>query len=147
MAFRFSLATVLRIRAVVEDREERLLQRIQQEVAQTLQAMTQTDSEIAESNASRRAELFKPSTGTNVRAAYGGIDQLKSNRQTLEAQLVKLEELKAVQLNVYRAARRDREMLADMRDRKRGVYDADTARREQHTLDDNFLARRRSKSR
>ncbi|MDQ2925803.1 MAG: flagellar FliJ family protein [Acidobacteriota bacterium] len=145
MAFQFSLATVLRIRGVVEDREERLLQRIQQELSQTRQALAQADGEIAESNASRRTQLFVPSTGTNVHAAYGGIEQLKFSRQTLETQLAKLEELKEVQLNVYRAARRDREMLADMRDRKRSLYDSDIARREQHALDDNFIARRGSR--
>ena len=145
MAFKFPLATVLRIRGVVEDREERLLQRIQQEIAQARQAIAQVNSDIAESNASRHTELFKPSTGSNVHAAYSGIEELKRRRQELQTQLAKLEELKEVQLNAYRAARRDREMLTDMRDRKRSLYKIEVSKREQHTLDDNFIARRNSK--
>jgi len=142
MAFKFSLATVLRVRGMVEDREERMLQRIQQEISQTRQAVAQADLDIAESNASRAAEILKPSAGLNVHAAYGGIQQLKQNRQEFEAQLGKLEELKQMQLDVYRAARRDREMLTDMRERQRDVHETDAAKREQNTLDDNFIARR-----
>lgn len=142
MAFKFSLATVLRVRGMVEDREERMLPRIQQEISQTRQAVAQADLDIAASNASRAAEVFKPSAGANVHAAYGGIQQLKQNREEYEAQLGKLEELKQMQLDVYRAARRDREMLSDMRAKQRDVHASDQARREQSTMDDIFSARR-----
>jgi len=46
------------------------------------------------------------------------------------------------QIIVYEGARRSREMLTDMHDEQRSVFDSDTSRREQKTLDDNYIARR-----
>jgi hypothetical protein len=54
----------------------------------------------------------------------------------------KLEQLRQKQLKIYEAARRDREMLTDMRDVKRSAYESDVARTAQKTLDDNYIARR-----
>jgi flagellar export protein FliJ len=142
MAFKFSLATVLRVRGIVEEREERMLQQIQQEILNTLQAAAKIDSDIAQSNTSRAANLFKASMGTNLHAAYGELTQLKLHRRELESQLNKLNQLKKTQIEVYNAARRNREMLTEMREEKREVYESDLARREQSTLDDNYIARR-----
>lgn len=142
MAFKFSLATVLRVRRIVEEREERMLQQIQQEISNTLQAAAQIDSDIVQSNASRGGNLFKASMGTTVHAAYGELTELKLHRKEIESKLNKLNQLKAAQLEVYNAARRNREMLTEMSDEKREAYESDLARREQSTLDDNYIARR-----
>jgi hypothetical protein len=57
-------------------------------------------------------------------------------------QIQKLEQARDVQLLIYEAARRDREMLTDMRQKKRIAYDSDVSRSEQRILDDNYNARR-----
>ena len=142
MSFQFSLATVLRFRGILEDREESMLQKILYEISQTLQAIARTDTEIAGSNASRVAERFKPCIGLQLHVSYGQIKDLKQSRKELEAQLEKLEQLRESQLKVYEAARRNREMLTDMLEKKRGAYESEMARREQKTLDDNYIARR-----
>ncbi len=142
MAFQFSLATVLRFREILEDREESMLQKILYEISQTLQAIARTDTKIAESNASRVAERFKPSTGQQFHVSYAQIKDLKQSREELATQLEKLEQLRERQLKVYGAARRNREMLTDMREDRRGAYKSEMARREQKTLDDNYIARR-----
>ena len=142
MSFQFSLGSVLRIRGILEEQEERMLQKIQFEIAQTMEAIERTNAELAGTNASRSAEVFKSSIGLNVHASYERVMGLKQYRKELEAKLEKLEELRDRQLVVYQGARRNREMLTDMCAEKRLAYDSDAARREQRTLDDNHMARR-----
>ena len=143
MAFEFSLATVLRVRDIVEQREERLLQRIQQQIAQTSQSLAETIADISRWNVRGATELLSLSRGRDFQASYAALQQLKLNREELLGQLDKLKQLREIQLTVYRASRCEREMLTDMRDKKRAVYDSGMTRREQSTLDDNFVARQR----
>ena len=142
MGFQFSLATVLRVRGIVEEREERMLQKILFEITQTIQTLSELNEEIAGSNASRVTGQFKNASGRQIHEAYGHIEELKRRRTEVEGQLGKLEELRDLQVKVYEEARRNREMLTDMRENKREAYLVDTARREQNTLDDNYIARR-----
>lgn len=142
MAFRFSLGSVLRVRGIVEEREERMLQSIQFELARAQESLARTQAELEGSAASRQAEIFKPFLGHNLHASYGEVKQLKESREALEERIKKLEQLRDRQLVVYQQARRDREMLTDMREEKRSVYESDLARDQQKTLDDNYIARR-----
>ncbi len=142
MPFQFSLATVLRIRGILEEKEERLLQQILAEIAQTREALARIEAEIAESDASRRAEVFKARVGHNIHASYGRMNELKQNRQILEEQLERLEELRNRQILVYEAARRNREVLANMHEEQRSAYESGLARLEQKAVDDNHIARR-----
>lgn len=143
MAFEFSLATVLRVRDIVEQREERLLQLIQQQIAQTSQSLGETIADISRWNVLGATELLSLSRGRDFQASYAALQQLKLNREELLGQLDKLKQLREIQLTVYRASRCEREMLTDMRDKKRAVYDSGLTRRAQSTLDDNFVARQR----
>ena len=59
MAFQFSLATVLRVRGIIEEREEGILQKILFDISQTSDAIERTDAQVAESYASRIADIFK----------------------------------------------------------------------------------------
>jgi len=142
MAFQFPLATVLRFRGVLEEREERMLQRILFEISQVHGAMARNDAEIADLDALRHANLFKPIAGYDLHASYGRVKELQQSRKDLEGHLMKLEQLRDRQFIAYAAARRDREMLTDMREEKRSEYDSDMARNEQKTVDDNYIARR-----
>jgi flagellar FliJ protein len=142
MGFQFSLATVLRVRGIVEEQEERMLQKILFEITQTREALARTDSAISATNEARCENLFKPVAGHHVHASYGELEELKQNKKDLEEKIAKLEELRERQLVIYEKARRNREMLTDMREEKRSAYESDIARAEQKTLDDNFIARR-----
>jgi len=142
MAFQFSLNTVLRVRGILEEREERMLQQILLQISQTVENLARTDAEIAGSDSARRADVFKPFIGRNLHASYGEVKELKQSRKDLEEQVRKLEELRARQVIIYEAARRNREMLTDMREEKRSAYDSDMARLDQKVLDDNYIARR-----
>ena len=142
MAFQFPLATVLRFRGVLEEREERMLQRILFEISQVQETLASIDAQIAGSYASRHENLFKPIVGHVLHASYGEVKELQQNRKDLEENILKLEQLRDRQFIAYAAARRNREMLSDMREEKRSEYDSDMARSEQKTIDDNFIARR-----
>jgi len=142
MGFHFSLDSVLRIRGIVEEQEERMLQRILFEIAQTLEGIESINAELAGSNASRQTEVFKPLSGYNIHAYYEHIEALKEKKKELEEKHQKLEQLRDRQLAVYTGARRNREMLTDMCEEKRGVYETDMARRDQRNLDDNHMSRR-----
>lgn len=142
MSFEFPLSTVLRVRGITEEREERLLQQILLEISQTLEALAAADAEIEGSNASRRGEIFKPIEGYNVHASYGEVKNLKQSKASLEQKMEKLKQLRDRQMKVYQAARRNREVLSDMHHAQRDAYNSELARREQMRSDDNFGVRR-----
>lgn len=142
MAFQFSLAQVLRVREVLEEREERTLQQILVELAQSRECLADTVSEIAKTDDSRRSNILKPYMGLHIHAIYGEAEQLKKKRMEIESRIEKLEVLRERQLAAYDVARRNREMLTDMREEKCGVYEALASRREQKIVDDNYISRR-----
>jgi len=142
MSFQFPLATVLRVRGVVEEKEERMLQQINAEIAQAREVLEHIATEIAELDVSRSTEVFKARVGHNIHASYGRMNELKQNRKMFEDQLAKLEGLRDRQIAIYESARRNREVLTNMHDEKRTAYESDLARIEQKTIDDNYIARR-----
>jgi flagellar export protein FliJ len=142
MAHKFSLAAVLRVRGIIEEREESNLQKILSDINQVFQALERTDTLLADSENARYADVLKPSIGLQVQASYAEVKHLKQLRKNLVAQIQKLEEARDAQLLLYEAAKRNRQMLTDMRQKQRDVYNAELTKREQKTLDDNYIARR-----
>jgi flagellar export protein FliJ len=142
MAFRFSLATVLRVRRIIEEREEATLQKILFDISKIFEDLERNEAQLAETDASRQADVLKPRIGLQIHASYGEVQELRRRRKDLAAQIQELEQARDRQLIVYETARRDREILADMRERKRTAYDIDLSKREQKILDDNYIARR-----
>jgi flagellar export protein FliJ len=142
MAYKFPLAAVLRFRAIIEEREEGILQKILFDISKVFDTLERTDTRLSESETSRYQEILKPSTGLQLQASYGEVKALKQLRKDLVAQIQKLEQVRDEQLVTYEAARRNREMLTDMREKQRNIYNSDLSKREQKTLDDNYIARR-----
>jgi len=142
MAFKFSLDTVLRFRVILEEQEERMLQRILFEILQTQEAIARINGELAGTTESRRADVNKPNIGHNIHASYGYVQQLKQNKKELEEKLDKLRQLRDKQVIIYETARRNREMITDLREEKRAAYESEVAHNEQKILDDNFNSRR-----
>jgi flagellar export protein FliJ len=141
MAFKFPLATVLRVRTIREEREERMLQQIMFEIAQTVRLVEHIDNELSRRNVRRGTTTFTTVEGNDVHASYGELASLYHHRKEVGAHLEKLEQLKDMQIKVYETARRDREMLTDMRNDQRDEYAFNMAKREQKSLDDIFGAR------
>jgi flagellar export protein FliJ len=142
MAFRFSLATVLRVRGIIEEREEALLQKILFDISKIFEDLERNEAQLVETDASRQADVLKPCIGLQIQASYGEVQQLKQRRKDLATRIQELEQARDRQLIVYEAARRGREILTDMRQKKRTAYDNEASKREQKILDDNYIARR-----
>jgi flagellar export protein FliJ len=141
MAFHFSLATVLRVRAIIEEREEGILQKILFDISKVFDDLERIDTRIEEADESRNAEVMKPCIGLDVHAYYGEVMELKQRRKDLGEKIQKLEEARDRQLAVYEAARRNREMLTEMREKKRAAHEVEMNKREQKALDDNYISR------
>ena len=141
MAFKFSLATVLQVRKIREEREERMLQQIQFEISQATNVLAQVDEALDRSNGKRRDVVFQNQEGRDVHGSYGELAALKQNRSEIVTHLEKLNDLRLRQIKVLQGAQSDREMLTDMRDNQQDAYRAATSKREQKALDDNFGAR------
>jgi hypothetical protein len=72
MAFRFPLASVLRLREIHEQREERLLTQILAQITQTREAIADTNLEITTSAAGReKALLDSAMSAAEIQASYG----------------------------------------------------------------------------
>ena len=147
MGFHFSLDSVLRVRGMVEEQEERMLQRILFEIAQTLESIERINAELTGSDALRRAEVFKPVSGFNIHASYEHVLALKEKKKELEDKLEKLEQLRDRQLVVYTARspmRAQPELRFTLSQDMCGFVDGSStgARREQRNLDDNHTSRR-----
>jgi flagellar FliJ protein len=142
MAFRFSLATVLRLRESIERREERALQKIQMEMARVSRQIDELDAGIARAQRERDEALREPMPASHLQAMIWQTESAIEDRKTLQATLHGLEEQRQKQLKIYQAAHRDHETLIDMRNQQRSAYLQEQARMEQKYLDDIFIARR-----
>jgi flagellar export protein FliJ len=142
MAFQFSLDAVLRHRITIEEREEATLQKIVFEIAQILDDLDRIQERLLECDAARRVALLKPSIGLDFHASYGELNALKHRRKELEERVRNLEQARDEQASVYKTARQNREVISSMHDKQRDNYELSLTKREQRTLDDNYLARR-----
>ena len=142
MAFQFSLAAVLRLRESVEKREERALQSIQLEVARTLQQVEQLGVAIGGAHQARERALQQTISGGHLHSLLWEEQAAEQQLKLLMGQLQVLEQAREKQMKVYQTAHREREMLTDMRQKQKDVYERERLREEQKRLDDIFMARR-----
>ncbi|QMV17523.1 hypothetical protein GOB94_01475 [Granulicella sp. 5B5] len=141
MAFRFPLTTVLRVRILREEHEERILQNILQEITRTRRSILKIKAELR--SAWYSAPDFSGQTsGRELHLSERDAKQLEAYLKELEQQLEKLEQLKETQLLRYQTARQDRELLGEMCERHHAACSLAAAKREQRSIDDAFMARR-----
>lgn len=143
MAFRFSLATVLRYRDSMEKREELALQKILVEIARTRLQVEQLTRQIARAQAAIEKTLEQPVSAAHLQIMVSEVEVLVAQRKTLSGSLAALDRQRALQMQAYQAAHRDRRMLSEMADRQRDAYEQGRLRREQKFVDDIFGARAR----
>jgi flagellar FliJ protein len=141
MAFRFPLATVLRVRESEEEREERALQRIQLEMARVRRRMDEQAAAVARADAARAQALKQPVKAGTLQALANERQAALAAIETLRAELVPLEQQRAEQMNLYQAAHRDRQMLTDMEAQQQSTYEQEQVRAQQKRIDDIFATR------
>jgi len=145
MAFRFSLDMLLRLRVSLERKEELNLQRINAALVQAHQDLAQLRQErqAAWGEAQLRLRDSAPAAELHFELAR---DQAAQQRaEWLQQRIAQLEAARQEQQRVYRKARQDREILENLRDRKREKYDMDLSRSEQQNIDDLQLMLRASR--
>jgi flagellar export protein FliJ len=142
MAFQFSLAVVLRLRVSLEKREERALQSIQSDLSRTLQAIEEMSVAIGGAQQERETALRQAISGGRLHSLLREEQAAERGLRALLGEMQLLEQRREVQLKVYQAAHRDREMFSDMMEKQKGIYEREWLREEQKRLDDIFMARR-----
>jgi flagellar export protein FliJ len=143
MAFRFTLATVLRLREIAEEKEERLLGKITQQIVVIRTNLADIEVRREQVVQERESDLHRNIQAAALQSFYGQLQALDFARQQAEEQLKKFESLRAQQMNVYSLAHRNRQVLADMRIEQREAFDTKRTQEEQKVMDDNFVSRRR----
>jgi flagellar export protein FliJ len=141
MAFRFPLATIMRLRQSLERREELALKTISAEVAQCKQNIEQLTAEIVEANKAREKTLLQATPAFQLQSMLSEVQQTADARRLLADSLVSLEQSRMKQLVAYRAAIRDRQILSDLEGRQRKEYELERDRLQQKQIDDIFAAR------
>ncbi len=94
MAFKFSLATVLRLREIAEEREERLLMQIRQHMAQSQHELAELDARGIAVIAQRESELTNQIPATELQDSYMQISVLEERKRIVREHLMKLETLR-----------------------------------------------------
>jgi flagellar FliJ protein len=141
MAFRFSLATVLRFRESVEKREELALQTLLLEMARVRREIESASTAIAAAQNARSEALRRTLPALQIQSMDYDVNAAADRRKALLKALEALDQRRIAQTDRYQAAHRDRRMLSDMQTRKRDAWEQERTRTEQRFLDDIFGAR------
>jgi flagellar export protein FliJ len=141
MAYRFPLAAVLRLRESIETREERSLQSIQMEIVRVSRTIEELTAAIANAREAQERIMRQPAPAGHLHSVLWECQSAAHKRNALLNQLDSLKKRHGEQMQVYRAAHRDREMLSDLHARNKQAYEVEQARTQQKQMDDLFGAR------
>ena len=142
MAFRFTLAPLLRLRQSIERQRTLKLQEANVEVSRAQEKLAQLERSLSESTQSDATVLQAGRTGAELQFASILRENLHQYRQELQSDVRKLELLRQQALGEYHEAYRDREVLETLRARERRVYQREQLRRQQQELDATYLLQR-----
>lgn len=147
MAFRFPLDTLLRLRVSVERKEELNLQRINMALLQARHDLAQLRQErqAAWSEAQLRLRSSAPAAELHFELARD--HAARQRAEQIEQRITQLEFARQEQQQIYRKARQEREILENLRSRKREQYDQELSRVEQQSIDDMQLMLRAARER
>jgi flagellar FliJ protein len=145
MAFRFSLATVLRFRESLEKREELALQTTRFEVARVQRLIEESTARIAQKCGSLESAMRRTLQANLLQLTLSELNEAVEERQALLRNLDVLQKKQIEQLRSYRISHNGRQMLTDMFTQQRNAYEQKQMRAEQKLLDDIFAARSQQK--
>ena len=140
MAFHFSLETVLRVRKIAEDREERLLSQILQQMAECRQSLADLASRRATLLRERERALEAKTSAAELIVLQAQARVVEGLEESGKQHLASLEKLRVQQMRVYETAYGNRKLLATMREQQLDSFRAEQARAEQKEMDDRFAA-------
>jgi flagellar FliJ protein len=142
MAFRFPLATVLRVRESIERREERALQRIQLEMARVARQIEELNLALKGAHEAREQALRRTMPAAELQSLLYQAQAAVETKNTLLLKLHQLDEQRLKQMKVYQGAHRDHETMINLFKEQRDAYEVEQTRAQQKYLDDIFMGRR-----
>jgi flagellar FliJ protein len=142
MPFHFPLQTVLHYRQSMEHQQELRLRAANQQVARAQHLIEQVDLQTKELRSMEMEELTSGTSAAELQFGLLREAAMLRRRREFEQQLIRVQQLRDQQREIFQQARRAREMLESLRDQQLSLYKKDAARREQRSLDDLFLMRR-----
>jgi flagellar export protein FliJ len=142
MAFRFSLAALLRFRQGLEHQQELLLQEANQSVMAARQRVEESVRLLIAMAAEEARKLCSGTTAAELQWDLLQRSLAAQRRQALEKQLATCQEARAQRLEAFQQARREREAVEALRRQQAEKYAQQQSWREQRRLDDLFLLRR-----
>ena len=144
MGFRFPLETVLRLRQIAEQREERAVEEILRKMAQQRQQLTDLAAERKRIVQQCETVLRSKTSAAELLLLQGQTQAIKQSETNGRQQLAKFEEQRQAQMKVYETAHQNRELLSRMREQQVEQFDRVQVRKEQMQMDDAFSCRRTS---
>ena len=144
MSFRFSLEAVLQFRKSLEESEELVLHKIDQEMAGVRLELEQLAARQQSFREQKSGELAHGLPAIHLQEMCEQEQQLVEAVKARQALLQELENKRLAQMARYRAARQNREVLSEIRQQKHHSYLQEQLRQEQKMLDDLFLTRSKS---
>jgi flagellar FliJ protein len=141
VAFRFSLASVLRVRESIERREELALQKAELEVARVRRRVDELTDQIAKAVDARERALQQPIKAYELRNMDSEINAATEAKQTLFETLQTLQQQRDAQMKLYQAAHNGRRMLTDLSEQQKTEFEQEQDRAQQKRLDDIFASR------
>jgi flagellar export protein FliJ len=142
MAFRFTLAPLLRLRQSIERQCTLKLQAANLHVSLAQEKLAQLERSLADSAQSDAAALQAGRTAAELQFASVLRENLHLFRHELQSDILKLELLRQQALGEYHQAYREREVLETLSARERRVYHQEQLRRQQQELDATYLLQR-----
>jgi len=146
MGFRFSLATVLRLRENLEHTESLVLERHYAELARVQGMLWEAELNIGNARRIKNEELAQGMTGIQLQLAIEEESRLQQHRDTLLQKLQEAQKLLREQMATYRKARQKRDVLEELRKRNFNSYRREQEKREQRERDEAFLLRRKNRN-
>jgi len=142
MPFTFPLQAVLHLRQSLEHQQELRLRAANQQVARVRHLLEQIDLHREQLQLLQGNDLTAGTTAAEMRFGLVCDGEILRHRRELEQQLLRLQQLRDQQREIFQQARRARETLESVRNRQLFLYRKQAARREQRNMDDLFLLRR-----
>ena len=146
MPFRFTLASVLRVRESIERREELALQRAEHEVARVRRQIEELTNKLAKDARDRENALQQPTQAFRLRSMQAEMDAAIAARQGLIDTRQTLQQKRDAQMKRYQVAHNDHQVLIELQKQQRDEYEHEQERAQQKRLDDLFAARRHLRS-
>ena len=141
MAYKFPLATVLRVKLSLEKVEELALQKILVEMSQVRHQIEMLTTDIARARQLLDEAMQQVIPAVEIESTTNRINLAVHRKGELLNLLAELNQKREVQTRKYHAAHRSSRVLSDLQVRQLDIYEQERARAEQKFIDEIFGAR------